>query len=78
MGVKIVILWYDLITKTLQSYLKQSKKSKWLEKLAHKKGIALHSNVSIDEFWKKSNDSELKEVLDGGGYGNRPFKYSNV
>jgi hypothetical protein len=57
----------------LQSYLKQSKKSKWLEKLAHKKGIVLHSNVSIDEVWEKLNDWELKEILDGG-YGNRPYK----
>ncbi|MEK4733515.1 hypothetical protein [Paenibacillus sp. FSL L8-0641] len=33
----------------LQSYLKQSKKSKWLEKLAHKKGIVLHSSTSVDD-----------------------------
>lgn len=57
----------------LQSYLKQSKKSKWLEKLAHKKGIVLHSNTSIDDIWEKLNDWELKEILDGG-YGNRPYK----
>lgn len=57
----------------LQSYLKQSKKSKWLEKLAHKKGIVLHSNISIEEVWGKLNDWELKEILDAG-YGNRPYK----
>lgn len=57
----------------LQNYLKQSKKSKWLEKLALKKGIVLHSDTSLDETWEKLNDWELKEILDGG-YGNRPYK----
>jgi len=57
----------------LQSYLKQSKKSKWLEKLAHKKGIVLHSNISIDEVWEKLNDWELTEILDGG-YGKRSYQ----
>ncbi|MDY8025660.1 hypothetical protein [Paenibacillus polymyxa] len=57
----------------LQSYLKQSKKSKWLEKLAHKKGIVLHSSTSVDDIWERLNDWELKEILDGG-YGNRPYK----
>ncbi len=56
----------------LQSYLKQSKKSKWLEKLAHKKGVVLHPDTSIDEAWDQLDDWELKEILDGG-YGNRPY-----
>ncbi|MCU6710438.1 hypothetical protein M6D81_17230 [Paenibacillus sp. J5C_2022] len=57
----------------LQGYLKQSKKSKWLEKLAWKKGIVLDAHTSIDEIWEQLNDWELKEILDGG-YGNRPYK----
>ncbi|RCX19806.1 hypothetical protein DFP94_104261 [Fontibacillus phaseoli] len=63
----------DIQLNFLQIYLKQSKKSKWLEKLAYKKGIVLHSNISLDEIWEKLNDWELKEILDGG-YGNRPYK----
>lgn len=57
----------------LQHYLKQSKKSKWLEKLARKKGVVLHPDTSIEDIWEKLNDWELKEILDGG-YGNRPYK----
>ncbi|MHA7964792.1 hypothetical protein ACX93W_11650 [Paenibacillus sp. CAU 1782] len=57
----------------LQNYLKQGKKSKWLEKLAHKKGVVLHPGISIDEVWQQLNDWELNEIVDGG-YGNRPYK----
>lgn len=68
---------FELLTddqrRFLEEYLQQSKKSKWLEKLAHKKGIVLQKDMSIDEIWKKLNDWELKEILDGG-YGKRPYK----
>lgn len=57
----------------LQNYLKQSKKSRWLEKLAHKKGVVLHPDIPIEDIWNKLNDWELKEVLDAG-YGNRSYK----
>ena len=46
----------------LQNYLKQSKKSKWLEKLAHKKGNVLHSSTSADDIWERLNGWELKEI----------------
>ncbi len=57
----------------LQDYIKQSKKSKWLERLARKKGIVLDKDQSAEDAWDKLNDWELKEILDGG-YGNRPYK----
>lgn len=57
----------------LDNYLKQSKKSKWLEKLAHKKGIVIGSDMSMDEIWDKVNDWRLDEILDGG-FGKRPYK----
>ncbi|MBJ6362426.1 hypothetical protein ACFOQM_14165 [Paenibacillus sp. GCM10012307] len=57
----------------LQDYIKQNKKSKWLESLARKKGIVLEKNLSSDEAWDKLNDWELQEILDGG-YGNRPYR----
>ncbi len=70
---RLVQLLNDEQSEFLQSYLKQSKKSKWLEKLAHKKGVVLHPDTSIDEAWDQLDDWELKEILDGG-YGNRPYK----
>jgi hypothetical protein len=69
---RLVQLLNDEQSEFLQSYLKQSKKSKWLEKLAHKKGVVLHPDTSIDDAWDQLNDWELKEILDGG-YGNRPY-----
>lgn len=68
---------YKLLTddqmEFLNGYLKQSKKSKWLEKLAHRKGIVIHSQMPSKEIWEKLNDWELVEILDGG-YGERPYK----
>ncbi len=58
----------------LEDYVKQSKKSKWLEQLARKKGIVvLQDNMSTTDIWNKINDWELKEILDGG-YGERPYR----
>ncbi|MCR8659859.1 hypothetical protein [Paenibacillus endoradicis] len=57
----------------LNTYLTQSKKSKWLEQLATKKGIVLDGDMTSDEIWDKLDDWELAEVLDGG-YGNRPYQ----
>lgn len=56
----------------LDSYVKQSKKSRWLEKLARKKGIVLQPGMGLDDAWQSLQDWELREVLDGG-YGNRPY-----
>ncbi|MFB9277980.1 hypothetical protein [Cohnella cellulosilytica] len=57
----------------LEDYVKQSKKSRWLEQLARKKGIVLQDNMSTTDIWSKINDWELKEILDGG-YGERPYR----
>ncbi|WP_150269630.1 hypothetical protein [Paenibacillus tepidiphilus] len=68
---------YQLLNKEqrelLEQYLKQSKKSKWIEKLAHKKGVILRSDMSMNEIWDILNDWELKEVLNGG-YSQRPYR----
>src|SRR5690554_2289045 len=59
--------------KYLENYMKQSKKSKWLESLAKKKGVVLQKDISLEEAWNKLNDWELVDILDGG-YGERPYK----
>ncbi|MED1206104.1 hypothetical protein [Heyndrickxia acidicola] len=56
----------------LESNIKQSKKSKWLEVLALKKGVVLN-NKNADEIAQQIGDWVLIDVLDGG-YGNRPYK----
>lgn len=59
--------------KYLENYMKQSKKSKWLESLAKNKGVVLQKDISLEEAWNKLNDWELVDILDGG-YGERPYK----
>lgn len=59
--------------KYLENYMNQSKKSKWLQSLAKKKGKVLQKDISLEEAWNKLNDWELLDILDGG-YGERPYK----
>lgn len=55
------------------NYIKQSKKSRWLQVLAEKKGISIHSEDSLNQVLDKVNDWYLEEILDAG-YGNRFYK----
>ncbi|MFC0476925.1 hypothetical protein ACFFHF_17110 [Robertmurraya beringensis] len=54
-------------------HTKQSKKSKWIETLAKKKGIVLSENMSLEVVEDKLDEWMLVDVLDGG-YGNRPYE----
>jgi hypothetical protein len=57
----------------LDEHIRQTKKSKWLEALARKKGIKIDATVSLEELEREINDWVLVDVLDGG-YGNRPYR----
>jgi hypothetical protein len=57
----------------IQSTSKQSKKSKWLEILARRKGIVFSENLSLSQIIDTIDDWILQDVLDGG-YGLRPYK----
>ncbi|MEQ6389722.1 hypothetical protein RZN22_10390 [Bacillaceae bacterium S4-13-58] len=57
----------------INNYIKQSKKSKWLQVLAEKKGILIHSEDSLNQVLEKVNDWYLEEILDAG-YGNRFYR----
>ncbi|MBP1991822.1 hypothetical protein [Paenibacillus eucommiae] len=70
---QLLQLLTDEQRKYLENYMKQSKKSKWLENLAKKKGYVLQKDLSIEDAWNTLNDWELEDVLDGG-YGLRPYK----
>lgn len=52
---------------------KQSKKSKWMEVLAKRKGIVLDSNLTLSQVIDTIDDWILQDVLDGG-YGQLPYK----
>lgn len=64
---------YQLLTSDqkdfLDSYIKQNKKSKWLEVLSIKKGIVIEDLSKLDTL----DDWELLEILDSG-YGKRSYK----
>jgi hypothetical protein len=53
----------------INQYIKQSKKSKWLEILAQKKGIVINLEDEAENVDEKIDDWILQEVLDSG-YGN--------
>ena len=50
----------------IQSTSKQSKKSKWLEVLARRKGIVFNDNSSLSQIIDTIDDWILQDVLDGG------------
>lgn len=57
----------------IESHIKQSKKSKWLEVLANKKGISFDYEAPIDELESEIDDWVLEEILDSG-YGKRNYR----
>ncbi|MEK3992679.1 hypothetical protein [Robertmurraya sp. FSL R5-0851] len=57
----------------LMEHTKQSKKSKWIETLANKKGIVLSDNMSLEAVEEMLDEWVLVDVLDGG-YGSRPYE----
>ncbi len=69
----------------INQYIKQSKKSKWLEILAQKKGIVINIEDEVTNVEEKIDDWILEEVLDSG-YGSlfyqcecgRPLRYQYI
>lgn len=57
----------------IELFISRSKKSKWLEKLAHYKGKVLPKNASVDEAEDILDDWVLKEIKDCG-FGNRKLR----
>lgn len=57
----------------LQEYIKQSKKSKWLQVLAEKKGISIEGELDFKNLEAKIADWVLVDVRDGG-LGKRPYR----
>ncbi|WP_163971086.1 hypothetical protein [Oceanobacillus halotolerans] len=57
----------------IDKFIKQSKKSKWLEVLADKKGYNINNEDELGEIEYKIDDWVLEEVLDSG-YGNREYR----
>lgn len=57
----------------IEENIKQKKKSKWLEILAHSKGINIDEKMSLDEIERKVADWILVDILDGG-YKQRPYR----
>lgn len=57
----------------IMEHKKQSKKSKWIETLAKKKGFVLSESMSLEAIEDKLDEWMLVDVLDGG-YGNRPYE----
>ncbi|RAK14979.1 hypothetical protein B0I26_12747 [Anoxybacillus vitaminiphilus] len=68
---------YQLFTPKQRQYMdaftKRSKKSKWLEVLALKKGIIVTEDMDTEQLAEAVDDWVLVEILDGGR-GNRPFR----
>lgn len=68
---------YQLLTpkqrKYMDAFTKRSKKSKWLEVLALKKGIIVTEDMDNEQLAEAVDDWILVEILDGGR-GNRPFR----
>ncbi|MCL6585107.1 MAG: hypothetical protein K6T72_01090 [Anoxybacillus sp.] len=68
---------YQLLTPKQRQYIdaftKRSKKSKWLEVLALKKGIIVTEEMDTEQLAEAVDDWVLVEILDGGR-GNRPFR----
>jgi hypothetical protein len=68
---------YQLLTPKQRQYMdaftKRSKKSKWLEVLALKKGIIVTEDMDTEQLAEVVDDWVLVEILDGGR-GNRPFR----
>jgi Spy/CpxP family protein refolding chaperone len=68
---------YQLLTPKQRQYMdtftKRSKKSKWLEVLALKKGIIVTEDMDTEQLAEEVDDWVLVEILDGGR-GNRPFR----
>lgn len=56
----------------IEEHVRQSKRSKWLELLASRKGIVLMENMVLKDAEKAIQDWVLLDILDGG-YGNRPY-----
>lgn len=57
----------------LENHIKQSKKSKWLEVLAKRKGISIELVMDMEALDAKIADWVLVDVLDGG-FGKRPYR----
>ncbi|NWQ44684.1 hypothetical protein MLOOGBEN_28825 [Bacillus sp. EB106-08-02-XG196] len=57
----------------LLSAIKQSKKSKWLEVLAKKKGFDIQEGMTVEEIENLIDDWILVEILDSG-YGNKNYR----
>lgn len=68
---------YQLLTpkqrQYIDSFTKRSKKSKWLEVLALKKGIIVTEEMDNEQLARAVDDWVLVDILDGG-CGNRPFR----
>ena len=56
----------------LEEHSKQSKKSKWIESLARRKGIVLDPDLSYEEMGALVDDWILVDILDSG-LGNRNY-----
>jgi len=69
--------WMMLLSEEQREFLKrsvgQSKKSKWLEVLAKKKGVTVSEDISTEELEEIIDDWVLVEILDSG-FGNRDYR----
>ena len=69
--------YMSFLSKEQQEYLlnatKQSKKSKWLEVLARRKGYEIKAEMTVEEMESLIDDWILIEILDSG-YGNRDYR----